>query len=186
MPLGRITIVCFAASYGVALGLELIQLGWPRPIYRVVCALFASAGLLAHTLYLLVQRPSLASQFGLLLFLGWILAVYYLAGSLHHRRQARGIFVLPVLLGLTILAGLTGPGTGTVTKDMEADALPGELFWGYLHAGFLLLAADRFGARLHRFRFGGAIGLPHQRRVVLERLGGFRAVGSQSLLPDAQ
>jgi ABC-type transport system involved in cytochrome c biogenesis permease subunit len=141
MPLGRITIVCFAASYGVALGLELIQLGWPRPIYRVACAGFAAAGLLAHTLYLLVQRPSLASQFGLLLFLGWILAVYYLAGSLHHRRQARGIFVLPVLLGLTILAGLTGPGTGAVTKDMQADALPGELFWGYLHAGFLLLAA---------------------------------------------
>jgi ABC-type transport system involved in cytochrome c biogenesis permease subunit len=138
MLLGKITIVCFAASYGVVLGLELIQLGWPRPIYRVICAVFAGAGLLAHTLYLLVQRPSLASQFGLLLFLGWILAVYYLAGSLHHRRQARGIFVLPVLFGLTILARLTQPEIGTAP---ESDALPGELFWGYLHAGFLLLAA---------------------------------------------
>ncbi len=141
MPLDRITIVCFGASYAVALGLELIQLGWPRAIQRLACALFGGAGLLAHTLFLLVQRPSLASQFGLLLFLGWIVAVYYLVGSLHYQQQARGVFVLPVLIILTIVAGLSGPTAGAGQLEKEADALPGELFWGYLHAGMLLLAA---------------------------------------------
>ncbi len=141
MPLDRITIVCFGASYAVALGLELIQLGWPRPIQRMACALFGGAGLLAHTLFLVTQRPSLASQFGLLLFLGWIVAVFYLAGSLHYRQQARGIFVLPVVLILTIVAGLSRPTPGVGQIDNEATALPGEKFWGYLHAWLLLLAA---------------------------------------------
>jgi ABC-type transport system involved in cytochrome c biogenesis permease subunit len=108
---------------------------------RGLAGLFGAAGLLAHTLFLLVQRPSLASQFGLLLFLGWIVAVYYLAGSLHYQRQARGVFVLPVLLILIMLAWLSEPTTGVGQLEKEANILPGELFWGYLHAGMLLLAA---------------------------------------------
>jgi ABC-type transport system involved in cytochrome c biogenesis permease subunit len=97
--------------------------------------------LLVHTLFLLVQRPSLASQFGLLLFLGWIVAVFYLAGSMHYGQQARGVFILPVVLVLVSLAGLSRPVSGVAHIDNEANALPGELFWGYLHAGLLLLAA---------------------------------------------
>src|SRR5579864_8023414 len=108
MPLDRITILCFGASYGVALGLELVQLIWPRPIQRGICVVFAGAGLLAHTLFLFVQRPSLASQFGSVLFLAWILAVFYLSESIHYRQQSRGIFVLPVVLGLTLWAGKIG------------------------------------------------------------------------------
>src|SRR5260370_28093503 len=108
---------------------------------RGLAAWFAGAGLLAHALYLLVQRRSLASQYGLLLFLGWIVAVYYLAGSLHYRQQSRGVFVLPVVLGLIILAGLSGSAAGVGQIDKEADVLPGELFWGYVHAGLLMLAA---------------------------------------------
>ena len=59
MDLERITIFCFAASYAVALALELIQLFWPRAVQRLLAALFATAGLLAHTLFLAVQRPPL-------------------------------------------------------------------------------------------------------------------------------
>jgi ABC-type transport system involved in cytochrome c biogenesis permease subunit len=141
MPLDRITIVCFGASYAVALGLELIQLAWPRPIQRVICTLFGAAGLLAHTLYLFVQRPTLASQFGSLLFLAWILAVFYLSESIHYRQQSRGVFVLPVVLGLTLWAGKIGPSAAMSQSAAEADALPEQLIWGYLHAGLLVLAA---------------------------------------------
>ena len=141
MPLDRITIVCFGASYAVALGLELIQLFWPRAIQRAACALFGGAGLLAQTLYLFVQRPTLASQFGSLLFLAWILAVFYLSESIHYRQQARGIFVLPVVLLLTIWGGRIGPSTAGTPSAAEADALPEQLIWGYLHAGLLILAA---------------------------------------------
>src|ERR1700730_10214973 len=51
----RITVFCFAASYAVALALELLQLRRPRPIQRVLSLAFGSAGLLAHTIY--VARP---------------------------------------------------------------------------------------------------------------------------------
>src|SRR5207249_3645851 len=141
MPLDRITIVCFGASYAVALGLELVQLFWPRAIQRVACALFGAAGLLAHTLYLFVQHPTLASQFGSLLFLAWILSVFYLSESIHYRQQSRGVFVLPVVLALTLWAGKIGPSAAKVQSAGEADASPEVLIWGYLHAGLLVLAA---------------------------------------------
>src|SRR5438132_13839903 len=108
MSMDRITLFCFGASYAVALALELIQLFWPRAVQRLLAALFATAGLLAHTLFLAVQRPPLREPYGSLLFLAWILAVFYLYGSVHHRRLAWGVFVLPVLLGIVMLAALSG------------------------------------------------------------------------------
>src|SRR5262249_44624758 len=103
MPIERITIFCFGASYAVALALELVSLVRPRPIHRWLAALFGSAGLVAQTLYLVGQRVNLASQAGILLFPAWILGVFYLFGSIHHRRTAWGVFVLPVILTLTVL-----------------------------------------------------------------------------------
>src|SRR5919198_365194 len=104
MPLDGITRFCFAASYAVALALELAHLLGPRPVLRLVSLMFGAAGLLAHTLFLLVHRPSLAAPAGSLLALGWVLAVFYLFGALHRRRQGWGVFVLPLVLGLV---GLT-------------------------------------------------------------------------------
>src|SRR5438132_12627914 len=142
MPLDRLTSVCFGASYAVALWLELIQLFWPRAIQRAACALFGAAGLLAHTLYLFVQRPTLASQFGSLLFLAWILAVFYLSESIHYRRQSRGVFVLPVVLGLTLWAGRIGKIQDEIAQGANAPRSgEAEVLWGYLHAGLLVLAA---------------------------------------------
>src|SRR5438132_1668368 len=100
MSLERITVFCFGASYAVALAMELIQLRWPRAIQRLLANLFVAAGLVAHTSFLAIQRPALATQFGSLLFLAWILSVFCLYGSIHHARLAWGIFVLPVVLGL--------------------------------------------------------------------------------------
>jgi hypothetical protein len=71
MPLERITLFCFEASYLVALVLEFMQLFQPRPILRLGGMVFGSAGLLAHTLFLLYQPLSLSSQFGSLIFLAW-------------------------------------------------------------------------------------------------------------------
>src|SRR5688572_2021696 len=105
----RVTLFCFAASYAVALGLELWHLVRPRPIHRLLANFFGGAGLLAQTIYLAVQRPPLGLQYGLLLVLAWVLAVFYLSESLHHGRQPWGIFVLPVLLILVLLAAFFGP-----------------------------------------------------------------------------
>jgi ABC-type transport system involved in cytochrome c biogenesis permease subunit len=141
MVIERITIFCFAASYGVALALELYQLFRPRRVYRWLAAGFGTAGLLAHGLFLAVQRPPLASPFGSLLVLAGILAVFYLEGSIHHRRQAWGAIVLPVVFGLTILAAVCGP-PDSATEGTSSFSLPqGDAVWGLIHGSLLLLAA---------------------------------------------
>lgn len=105
----KVTLFCFAASYAAALGLELWHLFRRRPVHQLAANLFGCAGLLAQTIFLAVQRPPLSSQFGLLLVLSWILAIFYLFGSFHHTRQAWGIFILPVILVLVGLATVFGP-----------------------------------------------------------------------------
>lgn len=140
MPVDRITTFCFGASYAVALILELIQLFTPRPVLRIACTGFAAAGLMAHTIFMLIQQPSLASQGGSLLFLAWILAVFYLYGSIHHRHHAWGIFVLPVVLGLVILT-VVFPPEGSQSGLAILDNFRGERFWSTIHGGLLLLAA---------------------------------------------
>ena len=142
MQLERVTLFCFEASYAVALAIELLQLVWPRTIQRWLGIGFGGAGLLAHTVFLLYHQLPLSSPFGSLLFLAWILAVFYFYGSLHHRRVAWGVFVLPVVLGLIALADqnriLSTIGRGAMPN---LNALRGERFWGLVHGGLLLLAA---------------------------------------------
>jgi ABC-type transport system involved in cytochrome c biogenesis permease subunit len=142
MLFDRISILCFGASYAVALVLEMLGLAWPRPVLKMLGLGFGLAGLLAHTLYLIFHPPSLGSQFGSLLFLAWILSVFYLYGSMHHRRLAWGVFVLPVVVGLIALAGVTESDQLTETSWLTAlDAVKGERFWGIVHGILLLLAA---------------------------------------------
>ena len=141
--LGKITEVCFAASYGVALALELFHQLRPRPILRVLALFFGAAGLFAHSVFIAVNPLPLQTAFGSLVLLAWVLAVFYLYGSLHHRRVAWGLFVLPLVLGLVLLArlfhGEAAPLTGAVT--WEFFALEGKHFWPAVHGVLLLLAA---------------------------------------------
>jgi ABC-type transport system involved in cytochrome c biogenesis permease subunit len=144
-----ITIFCIGASYAVALAVELVRLFWPRSLPRVLGIGFGAAGLLAHTLLLgrtffAVETPSLlASQFGSLLFLAWILAVFYLYGTIHHHQFSWGVFILPLVLGLVVLAALFGfpapgkPAPAAADWDLELHSVD----WGLVHGGLLLLAA---------------------------------------------
>jgi ABC-type uncharacterized transport system permease subunit len=130
----RVRILCFFTSYALALAFELLHHLRPRPVVRLLALLCGAAGLLTQTIYLAVQRPPLAWQFGWLVLLTWILAIFYLAGSLHHRRQAWGIFVLPLILGLLGLAVVFGRPDG-------ASPRPAQEFWGPVHAWLVFLAA---------------------------------------------
>jgi ABC-type transport system involved in cytochrome c biogenesis permease subunit len=141
MPIERITVFCFAASYGVAFALEILQLLHARGVQRLLAAVAGTAGLLAHTLFLAVQKPSLYSQFGSLLFLAWILAVFYLYGSVHHRRVAWGVFVLPLILGLIILAEVFDrPAIGSLNLSPRFALDSGEL-WRIAHVTLFFLAS---------------------------------------------
>jgi ABC-type transport system involved in cytochrome c biogenesis permease subunit len=142
MPLERITILCFGASYSVALALEIVQLIWPRPVQRLLSLSFGTAGLVAQTLFLAFHPPVPSSQLGSLLLLAWILAVFYLYGSIHHRRLVWGVFVLPLVLALTVLAGLDAPAPAPTSAWWGAiESLRGSRFWQLAHYGLLLMAA---------------------------------------------
>lgn len=135
MPWERITIFCFAASYGVALAFELWHLLRPRPILRVVGIGFGAAGLLAQLGYLFSRPWALVAPGWSLLFLALILAVFYLYGSIHHQRIAWGLFVLPLMLGLIGLAVVSE--APEVARDSETWWAR---FWGWTHGLLLLLA----------------------------------------------
>jgi ABC-type uncharacterized transport system permease subunit len=137
----RITEFCFAASYAVALLLELWHLLRPRPIQRVLSLVFGGAGLLAHTMYVFVQPLRLDSALGSLIFLAWILAFFYFYGSLHHGKVAWGIFVLPLVLGLVALGVAMPRSVSASSEGSLMTFVSGEGFWGGVHGSLLLLAA---------------------------------------------
>src|SRR5262249_36108159 len=95
---------CFGASYAVALGLGVVNAARPRRPPRYAAVAFGAAGLVAHTLYLALHRPSVALPSGSLLVLAWVVAVFGVVGAVHHRKLAWAVFVLPLVLALIGLA----------------------------------------------------------------------------------
>jgi ABC-type uncharacterized transport system permease subunit len=136
VPLQNVTHACFGLSYLLALGFELARLRWPRSAYRVTGLVFGVAGLFAHSLFLTIHHPTPATPYGALLAVAWVLAVFYLYGTLHHARQAWAVFVLPLVLGLLALAFVS-----PATTDAAPTWLVGNRFWGAVHGFLLILAA---------------------------------------------
>jgi ABC-type transport system involved in cytochrome c biogenesis permease subunit len=136
MPLEGISRFCFGASYAVALAFELAYLARPVPARRVIGLAFGGAGLFAHTLFLAARRPDLASPSGSLLALAWVLAVFYLFGTLHHRRLAWSVFVLPVVIGLVVLSEAFPVSGLAAWGPVESERA-----WGVAHGALLLMAA---------------------------------------------
>jgi ABC-type transport system involved in cytochrome c biogenesis permease subunit len=134
--LDNVEIFCFAASYGVALALELAHLFSPRPILRYIGLGFGAAGLLAQVIYLSVQPLSLFSPSGSLLCLALILAIFFVYGTVHHFRLAWGLFVLPIILGLIGIAVLLLQSGADLSNDGEWTRV-----WGITHGILVLLAA---------------------------------------------
>jgi hypothetical protein len=137
-PLQGITHACFGLSYLLAFGLELARLFWPAAGWRVAGLALGAAGVFAQTAYLVLNWPTPAAPYGSLLWLAWVLALFYLYGTVHYARQAWAVFVLPVVIGLVGLSLAL-----TATADAAAPvSLPawfgGDRFWGAVH-GFLLL-----------------------------------------------
>jgi ABC-type transport system involved in cytochrome c biogenesis permease subunit len=138
-----VTHACFGLSYLVALVLELARLAWPRVAggWRVAALVFGAAGLLTHTYYILAHQPTPAAPSGSFLLLGWVLALFYFYGTIHHARQAWAVFVLPVVIGLVGLSYLLlRAGDSAPPLDVPAW-VSGERFWGAIHGTLILLAA---------------------------------------------
>ena len=109
--LAQVQIYCFLMSYAASLiGEVWILLRRQSTLARVVIIAFTAAGFLAHTAYLVTRSqaaglpPLLSSQQDWLLVLAWIGVLLYLVLLLTHRQLAHGLFMLPAILLLVIVA----------------------------------------------------------------------------------
>jgi ABC-type transport system involved in cytochrome c biogenesis permease subunit len=133
--LSGISIVCFAASYAVALACEASRLLFRSGVRSMVMVGFAAAGLLAHTLFLgwrAVAESSvpLSSPFDWYLLTAWLLAAGYLWLALANPRTPVGLFLLPVVLALV--------GAATFASDQPFLQSPAARAWARIHGSFNL------------------------------------------------
>lgn len=134
-----VSLLCFTASYGVTLLLEASRLWFRAPVRLVVMLLFAAAGLIAHSIYLVMRAQEgltsglpLSSWYEWCLLGAWVLAATYLGLAVRRPESAIGIFLLPLVEGLI--------GVAYLLKDsppfQRSEALQ---YWGLLHGVSLLL-----------------------------------------------
>ena len=125
--LAQVHIYCFLLSYLVSLGCEIL-LVFRRQIASVRIAIFAFsiAGFVAHTAFLVTRSqraglpPLLSSNQDWLLVLAWLGSLLYIILMLTHRQIAHGLFMLPAILLLVIVAVfVSSEGSG----NLEADAM---------------------------------------------------------------
>jgi hypothetical protein len=134
----RISVVCFAASYLVALACEASRLVFRSGVRGAVMVAFASAGLFAHTLFLLWRAANetavpLSSAFDWYLLAAWILAGGYLWLTIANPKTPVGLFMLPVILGLI--------GAAELSSRAPFPQSPATQIWGAIHGVFNLAAS---------------------------------------------
>ncbi len=137
----RLSVLCFAGTYALALVAEL-----SRFFVRGSVRWYATFGLtvlawLAQTLFLInlaSKRPLIApvtTAFESMMALSWIVALiglYLMARS--PKPVAVGLFVLPLVLGLVVVAGWFAP------RQSDWNDWGGTIvFWGRVHGVFLLV-----------------------------------------------
>jgi hypothetical protein len=136
-----ITIVCFAASYFVALVLEISRLLFQATVRNVVMLAFAAAGWIAHTIFLIGHaRLELAKSAALpwsnwhdfCLLAAWVVAGAYLGLSLRRPQVAVGVFLLPLVLVLIAVAHLNRDAASFTPHEAVS-------YWRWIHGVALLL-----------------------------------------------
>ncbi len=136
--LSGVGIICFAASYTVALAMEISRLLFRSGLRGVIMLGFAGAGLAAHSVYLYYRAvhadgSPLSSEHDWYLIAAWTLAATYLYLVYYHPRAAFGFFLLPLVLGLV--------ATASFFADLEPYARePASKAWGLIHGTSILLA----------------------------------------------
>ncbi|WP_442483496.1 hypothetical protein [Aeoliella sp. SH292] len=131
-----ITVFCFAASYFVALVLEIaglwVRFGW----HRVAMVVMAMAGLVAHTIFLATNSTAdlaiLSSPESWYLVVAWVLAAFYLWVAFSAPQTAMGLFVLPLVLSTIGFAELSSHERFSHDRASQ--------FWSGLHGALMTLA----------------------------------------------
>ena len=129
--LAGISVICFTASYALALALEISRFYFRSGIRSAAMIFWASAGLLANTIYLYYHGISpegypITSQRELFFVAAWILAAIYLYLTVQHPRTAFGLYILPVILGLIGVGYFWAEDTPFSLREARGS-------WAYIH-----------------------------------------------------
>ena len=134
--LSGISIVCFSASYAVALALEISRLFFRMPVRLLVMIGFVVAGLAAHSLYLVHRAQAgvvpLSSWYDWYLIAAWLIAATYLGLALTRPQANIGLFLLPVALVLVAVAYAFRDEAGFARDQAQR-------IWGVAHGVMLLM-----------------------------------------------
>lgn len=110
----NVSVMCFLASYLVALAFELVRFQRRGPLFEVLHLGMTAAGLVAQTLFLLLKSqqtqlpPLLSSLSDWLLVLAWLVVLLYLIMVLADRTFRAGVLVLPLVCALIVASHLAG------------------------------------------------------------------------------
>jgi ABC-type uncharacterized transport system permease subunit len=130
-----ISTICFAASYAVAFGLEVVRTRRRSAWVRTGLVVAMAAGLLAHSLFLINRRSGISvlstSTADWLLWAAWVLAIVYFAAIFYLPRTPTGLALLPIVLGLVI-----GSKFASSTPFATEQSF---YLWGLFHGLALLL-----------------------------------------------
>ena len=138
----RLSVLCFAGTYGLAFLAELARFFVHSKIRWYAAAGLMTLGWLVQTAFLAnlaLKNPMVpvTTPFESVVVLSWIVALIGLYLMVHSPREvAAGVFVLPLVLGLIIIAGWFSP------RQSDWGQWGGLLaFWGTVHGIFLLAGA---------------------------------------------
>jgi ABC-type uncharacterized transport system permease subunit len=132
--LAGVHIICFAASYSIALALEISRLMFRSGVRGAVMLAFAGAGWIAHTAFLYYRFSALlSSSQDWYLLAAWLLVLIYLYLTWFHPKQHFGVFLLPLVLGLIATAHWLADPQPLLRE-------PVSWAWGSIHAVSILLA----------------------------------------------
>jgi hypothetical protein len=137
----KISLMCFFASYVLAMLLDATRLVRSSALNRWGAWLAAAAGFVAQTTYLIVRSravdlpPLLGSTHDWLLVLAWLGVLVYLLLAVVNRDVPVGLFLLPIII---VLVGSSRFVSHEPNPDLTAqkDAIH---WWGMAHATFLVL-----------------------------------------------
>ncbi|MEZ6123617.1 MAG: cytochrome c biogenesis protein CcsA [Planctomycetaceae bacterium] len=137
--LAKVHLFCFLLSYLVALICEIGRVLRRKLFFaRGLAVLFGAAGLFAHTIYLInrSQRsglpPLVGSSHDWMLVLAWLGAMLYLVLVVAQQRLAVGLFLLPTVIGLVVMAMLVEESPHQIHQLATYR-------WGMLHASSLVI-----------------------------------------------
>ena len=135
--LSGITLLIFAASYLITLGLEIARI-FVQARWRAFLSLgFAVVGLITHTLYLvgeqrgLIDSGPISSWHQWCLMAAWVLVSLYVIAAFAQPGTSLGLFLLPMVLllvGVAYLMDQVAPFSATTSAET----------WGVIHGTALL------------------------------------------------